>query len=104
MLHLYTNGGYTTNQTQAMVLEYCKVWYYDKSITNIFSLTNFINKYRVTYDSHQYDYFTVHSNKRIINFRRNKKGIYVFKTTYTTENSNVVITVEENMVEITSKK
>ena len=87
---------------QAMVPDYGKVWYDDKYIVNIFSLTNFFNKYRVTYDSHQDGALTVHKNRAIIKFRRNKQGLYVFNLTYTTENSNVITTAEENMVGFTS--
>ena len=66
-----------------MVPEYGKVCYDDKSIENIFHLANLFKKYRVTYESHQYDAFTVHTNIGIINFIRNKQGIYVFKTIHT---------------------
>ena len=52
MLHLSTNVGYKNNQMQSMVPNYGKVWYDDKSIANIFSLTNLFKKYRVAYDSH----------------------------------------------------
>ena len=89
---------------QAMVSDYGKLWYEDKDIANIFSLTNLVNKYRVTYDSHQDDDFTVHASRGISKFRRNKQGIYVFNPTYTTENSNVVTAVEANVVGLKSRK
>ena len=89
---------------QAMVIYYDKVWYDDKSMPNLSSITNLINKYRVTYDSHQDYAFNFHNNKGIIKFKRNKQGLYVFKNTYTTENSNVVTTMEEKMVRFTSRQ
>ena len=98
VLHLSNNVGPKINQMQAVVPDYDKVWYDDKAIANILSLTNLVKKYRVTYESHQDDAFTVHTNRGIIQFRRNKQGLYAFKTTYTTENFNAVITLEENMV------
>ena len=88
---------------QTMVPDYVKVWYDDKSIANIFSLTNLVKKYIVTYDSHQDYSFTVHTNRGIIFSMIYKQGMYVLNPTYTTANSNVVTTVEENMVEFTSR-
>ena len=87
-----------------MVTDYRKLWYDDKAIANIFSLNNLVNKYRVTYDSHQDYSLTVHADIVIIKFRINKQGLYVFKPTYTTANSNVVTKVEKNMVGFTSRQ
>ena len=67
--------GYKINKMRVMVPDYGKVWYYDKSIANIFSLTNLVDKYRVSYESHKYDTFTVHANLGIIKFRINKQGL-----------------------------
>ena len=88
---------------QAMVLDYDKMWYDDKSIENIFSLTNLVKKYRVTYDSQQDDDFTVHTNIGIIKFIINKKALYVFNPTYTTANSNVFTTLGKTMVGFTRR-
>ena len=104
VLHSYTTEGYKTNQTQEMVPDDGKVFYYDNSIANILSIANLVNKYRFAYDSHQNDDFPVHSNVCIIKLRRNKQGMYVFKSTYNTENSNFITTVEENMVVFTSRQ
>ena len=87
-----------------MVLDCGNVWYYDKAIANIFSLPNLVKKYKVTFDSHQYYVFTVHSNREIIKFRRNKQVIYVFNYTYIQAKSNGVTTMEENMMGFTSRK
>ena len=102
--HLSTNLVSKTNKNKAILPDCGKVWYNDKSIANIFSLTNLVKKYRVTYDSHQYYAFTIHTNRGIIKFKRNKQVIYGFNPTYTTSNSNVVTTVEENMVRFTTIK
>ena len=80
-----------------MVPDYGKLWYDDKAIANISALTNLVMKYRVTYESHQYNDFDVHTNIGIIKFMRNKQGLYVFNYTYNISNSNVVTTVEENI-------
>ena len=71
VLHLYDNVVSKINQMQGIVPDYGKVWYGDKAIANIFSLTNLFKKYRVTYDSHQYYYFAVKTNRGIIRLRRN---------------------------------
>ena len=92
------------NQMQAIVPEYGKVWYDNNSIENILSPTNLVKKYRVAYDSHKDSAFTVNTNIGIIKFSRNKKGKYVCKTTCTTENYNIITTVEGNMVGFTSRK
>ena len=81
VIHLYTNMGSKINQIQAMVPDYVKLWNDDKAIADIFSLTNLVNKYRFSYESHQDDGFDVHANRGIIQFRRNKQGMYVFKPT-----------------------
>ena len=104
VFHLSTNVGSKTNHIQTMVPDYGKLWYDNKAISNIFLRTNFVNKYRVTYNSHQDYACAVHTNIWIIKFRGNKQGIYVFNPTYTTSNSNAVTTVEENMVGFKSRK
>ena len=57
-----------------MVPDYGKVWYCDKAIENIFSLGSLVNKYRVTYDSHQHNYFTVNNYRGIITPQEINKG------------------------------
>ena len=75
------------NQMQEIVPDYVKVRYEDRDIANIFSLTNLVKKKGVTYESHQYDAFSNHTNRGIIKLIQNKQGLYVFNTTYTTANS-----------------
>ena len=87
-----------------MVPDYGKVWYDNKDMENIFSLTNLVKKEIFTYDPHQDDTSTVHTNIGIIKFRRNKQGLYVFNLTYTTANLNVVNTVEDNMMGLTRRQ
>ena len=92
--HIYKNVGSKINQMRVIVPDYGKLWYDDKSIVNILSLTIFFNKYRVAYESHKYCALNVCINRGIIKFRINKQGLYVFNTTYTRVNSNVITTVE----------
>ena len=94
VLNISINVGYKINQMKGVVPDYGKVWCHYKAIENIFSLTNLVKKFRFAYDSHKDDALVVHTNIIIIKFRRNNQGLYVFNTKYTTENSNVVTTVE----------
>ena len=72
---------------QDMVPDYGKVWYDDKAIANIFALTNLVKNYRVTYNSHQDDGFTIHNKRGITKFRRNKQGLCVLNPKYSTKTS-----------------
>ena len=54
------------------------VWFYNTAVTNIFSLKNLIQQYRVTYESLD-QIFIVHrkeNNEPNINFRMNDSGIH----------------------------
>ena len=84
MIHTSTKVVYKIKQMQAVVVDYVKLWYDDKSIANILSLNNLVKKFRVTYDSHQDDYLTIHTNRGSIKFKRNKQELQVFNPTYTT--------------------
>ena len=81
VLRLYTKLVSKINQIQVMVPDYGRVRCDDMVIANIFSLTNLVKKYRIVYDSHKDDALTVHTNRGIIKFRKNKQGMYVFNTT-----------------------
>ena len=51
------NGGSITTNFKAYVKNYGEVWFDTRAITNILSLKNVKNKYRVTYDSETEDVF-----------------------------------------------
>ena len=104
VIHIYASVGSKMTQAHVMVPDYGKLWYDDNTIDNIFALINLFKKYRVPYDSDQYDDFVIHTNIGIIKFRRNKQGQYAFKPAYTTENFNVFTRVEENMFGFTSRQ
>ena len=60
MIHLYTNMGSKINQIHTMVPDYGKVWYDDKDIVNISSLTNF----SINTESHM-----THTNMMVLIFK-----------------------------------
>jgi hypothetical protein len=58
-----TNAGDLSTKTKGTVPEYGKVWFYDKVITNFFSLASMEDTYCVTYDSAQESAFIIHMPK-----------------------------------------
>jgi septin family protein len=58
-LELATNGGNLTTNMLATVPGFGDVWYNDKAITNIFSLSEMQAKHPITYNSSKEDAFTV---------------------------------------------
>ena len=74
------NGGSITTNTKAFAKNYGEVWFGTRAITNILSLKNVKNKYRVTYDSETEDVFTVHMNKgRVMQFKMHKDGLHILQ-------------------------
>ena len=70
-------GGSIITNTKAFVKNYGEVWFDTRAITNILSLKNVKNKYRVTYDSESEDVFTVHMNKgRLMQFKMHRDGLH----------------------------
>ena len=78
--------GYMINKMHEMVPKYGNMCYDDKTIVNIFYLTNLVKKYIVKYDSHLYYDIVVHNNRGIAKFRITKLGLNVINSTYTTAN------------------
>ena len=65
------------HQHQGVCKNYGEVWFDTRTITNILSLKNVKNKYRVTYDNKSEDVFTVHMNKgRIMQFKMHEDGLH----------------------------
>ena len=54
------NGGYLKTHQKAHVENYGEAWFDERAITNIMSLKNSKEKFRVTYDSDRDKTFTVH--------------------------------------------
>lgn len=95
---LRSNGCTMTVTKKAKISGYKKhVWFSKKAITNIVSLRNIIQQYRVTYDSHELK-FIVHrdkSGKPNIEFCMHENGLHYFDPL---EHNNVVFinTVSNN--------
>jgi hypothetical protein len=105
-LHLMTNAGTRESNQVADVPGYGTVWYDAQAIANIFGLSDLKKKYRVTYDSHNGDCFKVHMDKKVIEFKCNKDGLYEYnvsndyldevKDERKNEFSHIIETVREN--------
>ena len=63
------NGGDLKTHKKAYVINYGEVWFDERAITNIMSLKNIKEKFRVTYDSGRDGTFIVHKPNGVnINF------------------------------------
>ena len=63
-LNLQTNAGNLITNKRATVPDYGQVWFDENAITNVFSLANMANKYKVTFDSENGNAFIMHMPKR----------------------------------------
>jgi len=113
--------GTLINDRVAQVPGFGQVWFDHKAIANIFGFNDMKKKYRIKYDSEQEDAFLVYTKDGIIKFKSTPEGLYRYKvsknylehlqnnkdnennetndTDYTT--SNMVMTLEENMIGFT---
>jgi hypothetical protein len=80
-MRLKSNGGIMVVTRKATMEGYNKtVWFSTRAITNIIALRNFINQYRVTYDSDDL-MFVVHresESKPNIKFKMHKSGLHYY--------------------------
>ena len=81
-LQLSTNTGQKAITTVADVPDYGTVWFDNESITNIFSLADMSDKYRVTFDSATEQAFIVHASKGPVRFVRVTSNLYAFIPPY----------------------
>lgn len=100
VLTLMTNAGRFNAAEKAQCRDYGDVWFSEKAVTNIFSLGNMEDKYRVTYDSSKESAFLVHMPDKIVRFTRGKDNLYSldpFDDTSSTDvtKHNMLETVEE---------
>ena len=103
-LKIYSTGGSTTTDLIGFLPGYGWVWFYEKGIANILSLSRVKKKFRVTFDSADRNEFQVHladGRKRI--FKESKKGLY-YSDMLATESSTVLVnTVDYNKSKYSSR-
>ena len=95
-LCLGTNGGKATANKKADLKGYGKVWFNDKSITNIISLARMAKKYCVRYDSWQEDAFIVDTDKGVRKFVHGHDNIYKYLPPIKNVPLQLLETIEEN--------
>ena len=79
------------------------MWFDTRAITNILSLKNVKNKYRVTYDSESEDVFTVHMNKgRVMQLKMHKDGLHYHDTA--DRQVTLIQTVQQNEASYSQRK
>ena len=75
-MHIETNWGVTTTKQKCYVPDIGEHWFSEKSITNILSLSDIADKYRVTLDTDEEKAFKVHFPKKIVKFKQLSNRLY----------------------------
>ena len=75
-LELGTNGGVLVTTQKCDVPYLGQRWFNKNAITNVISLADMANHYRITYDSGKERVFNVHMPHRIIKFYELRNGLY----------------------------
>ena len=71
------NGGDLKTHNKAYTKNYGEVWFDERAITNIMSLKNVKDKFRVTYNSNREGTFTVHKPNEVnIKFGMHRDGLH----------------------------
>ena len=95
-LRLHTNGGVLVTNTKADLPGYGTVWFDERAITNILSLSNVKKKRRIVYDSENGDTFEViNKNGDKLKFGPSEHGLYYYDLNKT-EGFSMLQTVQEN--------
>ena len=83
------------NPQEGNVKNYREVWFHERAITNIISLKNVKDKFRVTYDSNRDGKFTVHKPNGVnMKFGMHRGGLHYHETV--NRKFTMVQTVMEN--------
>ena len=77
-LRLSTNAGVVVTKQEADLPNYGPVWYNPRAITNVFSLGNVMDRYRVTVDSIKEHAFLVYTPNKITKFIRLTANLFAY--------------------------
>ena len=72
------------------------VHYHKNSIANVLSLSKICERYRVTYDNEDDNYFIVHGDNKKLKFTMSPQGLYYFDTTPKKNDTLMIQTVQAN--------
>jgi hypothetical protein len=96
-LTLKTNGGTLQTNYRTAVPGFGEVWFHDKAVTNIFSLSEMETKYPITFDSRDKSAFIFHKSTGQVKFIKSVIGLYFYKSAYEIDNqASFVETIVEN--------
>merc|ERR1712157_559423 len=91
-LKIFSTGGLATTNHIGYIPGYGWVWYHDKGIANILSLSRVKRKFRITYESGDDNMFKVHlANGRIRNFVESARGLYYSDYSKSKEETTVLV-------------
>lgn len=102
-----------TNAGNARIKEEFDVDLFDKpmqiplhqsGMANVLGLCELVKDYRVTFDSAKQDAFHVHTKRGIVEFRRAKNGMYIYKPNSVVRKENHLETVEGNKLFFTKRQ
>ena len=101
-LHLSTNGGVLTANHKAhdKILNIGDVWYDSRAITNIYSMAEVEDEYKVTYN-HVLKQFIVHLPSGPITFQRGPNNLYYFRPL---KSMSYIQSVQENKLPYTQRQ
>ena len=103
-LKIYSTGGSTTTDLIGFLPGYGWVWYYEKGIANILSLSKVKKKFHVTFDSATGNEFKVHlADGRARIFKESSKGLYYSDMAETESSTVLVNTVAHNKSKYSSR-
>lgn len=104
-LLLSTNAGTMQITLKAILPGYGEVYFCEDAMTNVISMANMEDKYRITYDSERESALIVHTECGKIKFTRNSNNLYAKQLKYDTANATCLVeTVEENASHYTGRQ
>jgi len=89
VLDLHTNGEMIHLIKKCVVPLFGQAWFNPKSITNITSMSEMVDKHHVTYDCLKEDEFVVHLPTKAIKNKCSINELYYYKPTEIQQNDNV---------------
>ena len=78
-IQMRTNAGSIVIEKQGEVLGLdAKAWVDEESVANMFSFSDMIDQFHVTFDNKEEDAFNVYVKDKIVKFKRSKDGLYYY--------------------------
>ena len=103
-LRAYTNGGHQDSNMKGEVPGLIEVWFNPNSMINILSWSDVRKKYRITADTNEGAFITVHTPGKGLKFEEVESGLYLldFKTKPNVSAYSFLTLVEANLQDFTA--